>query len=291
MLSCPRRRQRRFPLRHGADDPDHAARAAPHLRRGRARHATGPGPLIRLDPQWRCFFDDGTRARPGRERRGHGAPSWTRFAPGTLGRGLPPTSHPLRAAARDLRPILLLEVGRGHLATRSTSRRTVEPRHLRDVLACAWARTVAGTVIREATCRTPARPDARPLHASMSARRPTGRRRCSARSPTCRPSEGVWYPMGGTRAVAEGLAKLAAHLGVELRPDTEVPPHRSPARAARCRGRDRRRRDGRPATPSSPTWTRSAPTRAGRRRRRRASSSAGARRTSRPAPASCSISG
>src|SRR5262249_46491435 len=29
--------------------------------------------------------------------------------------------------------------------------------------------------------------------------------------------EGVWYPRGGTRAVPEALAKLAAELGVELR--------------------------------------------------------------------------
>jgi diapolycopene oxygenase len=30
-------------------------------------------------------------------------------------------------------------------------------------------------------------------------------------------AEGVWYPVGGTRAVPEALAKLAAELGVELR--------------------------------------------------------------------------
>jgi phytoene desaturase len=35
-------------------------------------------------------------------------------------------------------------------------------------------------------------------------------------------SEGVWYPVGGTRAVAEGLARLAEGLGAELRPGVEV---------------------------------------------------------------------
>ncbi|MET0259441.1 MAG: phytoene desaturase, partial [Methylobacterium sp.] len=35
-------------------------------------------------------------------------------------------------------------------------------------------------------------------------------------------SEGVWYPMGGTRAVAEGLAKLATDLGAVMRPADEV---------------------------------------------------------------------
>ena len=33
---------------------------------------------------------------------------------------------------------------------------------------------------------------------------------------------GVWYPIGGTRAVPEALEKLAGELGVDLRPSTEV---------------------------------------------------------------------
>ena len=36
------------------------SRAAPHLRRGRAR-LDDYLDLVRLDPQWRCFFDDGSR--------------------------------------------------------------------------------------------------------------------------------------------------------------------------------------------------------------------------------------
>ena len=34
--------------------------------------------------------------------------------------------------------------------------------------------------------------------------------------------EGVWYPMGGTRAVPLALEKLARELGVEIRPGTSV---------------------------------------------------------------------
>src|SRR5207248_3627502 len=34
--------------------------------------------------------------------------------------------------------------------------------------------------------------------------------------------EGVWYPLGGTRAVPDALAKLAGELGVELRTNTGV---------------------------------------------------------------------
>lgn len=34
--------------------------------------------------------------------------------------------------------------------------------------------------------------------------------------------EGVWYPVGGTRAVPVALAKLARELGVEFRPNTQI---------------------------------------------------------------------
>ncbi|MFO0410273.1 MAG: phytoene desaturase family protein, partial [Planctomycetota bacterium] len=34
--------------------------------------------------------------------------------------------------------------------------------------------------------------------------------------------EGVWYPMGGTRAVPEGLEKLARELGVIFKPSTDI---------------------------------------------------------------------
>ena len=34
--------------------------------------------------------------------------------------------------------------------------------------------------------------------------------------------EGVWYPMGGTRAVPVALEKLARELGVEIRTNTQI---------------------------------------------------------------------
>ncbi len=34
--------------------------------------------------------------------------------------------------------------------------------------------------------------------------------------------EGIWYPMGGTRAVPEALAKLAGELGVDIRTGVDV---------------------------------------------------------------------
>ncbi|CAA9209829.1 MAG: Diapolycopene oxygenase, partial [uncultured Acetobacteraceae bacterium] len=79
----------RVPLRHGADHPHRAARAAPHLRRGRARPSAGPaadplGPAVALLLRRRHpHRPPGGRRRDGRQ---HGA---VRAGQG-LRRGLPP---------------------------------------------------------------------------------------------------------------------------------------------------------------------------------------------------------
>ena len=46
---------------------------------------------------------------------------------------------------------------------------------------------------------------------------------------------GVWYPMGGTRAVPQALEKLAGELGVDLRPSCRHrahPPRKRPRQPA-----------------------------------------------------------
>jgi phytoene desaturase len=43
--------------------------------------------------------------------------------------------------------------------------------------------------------------------------------------------EGIWYPVGGTRAVPEGLVRLGRELGVEFHPETDV------ARITKSQGR------------------------------------------------------
>ena len=57
--------------------------------------------------------------------------------------------------------------------------------------------------------------------------------------------EGVWYPVGGTRAVPEALVKLGAELGVEFRTGHGVARILTRRRQARDRRRDRRRASGR----------------------------------------------
>ncbi len=91
---------------------------------------------------------------------------------------------------------------------------------LSDLLALRFGRTVAGTV--RAHVRDPrvaqmldhftqyvgSAPDASPAVLCGIAHMQT--------------EEGIWYPMGGTRAVPEALERLIGELGVEVRTGTGV---------------------------------------------------------------------
>ena len=130
--------------------------------------------------------------------------------PARARRRLPRFLELSRAAARDLRAVLLLAARSARSATCSTSKTAFQPG---DAAAtcwrCAWAaRSPArsGSHVPDAA----GRPDARPLHPvrRLVARR--ARRRCSAASPTCRPREGVWYPARRHPRRARGAARAGA---------------------------------------------------------------------------------
>ena len=63
----------RLPVRHGPDHPDRCRGCCERIfaEAGWTARATG-STWCRLDPQWRCFFDDGTRIDLQRGRRRHG---------------------------------------------------------------------------------------------------------------------------------------------------------------------------------------------------------------------------
>jgi phytoene desaturase len=176
-------------------------------------------PLIRLDPQWRCFFDDNSRidlmadvdtmARamdsfaPG---RGNGA-GYRRFQ--QVSRHL----HEVSEKFFFWKPV----EGIGDTLDFSAN---FKPAVLRDVLALRMGRTVA-KVIRGHV------PDARLAQMLDHFTQYVGSSPYLAPAVLCgigdmQASEGIWYPVGGTRAVAEGLARLAAGLGAELRTGSEV---------------------------------------------------------------------
>ena len=198
---------------------------------------------------------------------------------------LPATS---RARLHDIsRALLLLAVGRRTCATRSTSAANLQPGHAARRAGAAHGPDGRRGDPRPRAGRA-ARADARPLHCSTSAPAPTARRPCCAASPTCRRARASGTRVGGTRAVAEGLAKLAGELGVELR--TGVRGAGIDSRTARVvRRGHRRRRARRLRRRRLQHGRRPHLPRAGRRQGRRALRAA--RATSRPARASCSTSG
>jgi diapolycopene oxygenase len=176
-------------------------------------------PMLRLDPQWRCFFGDGTRIDLVEDVEAM-ARSMDAFSPGT-GQGA--GYRAFQGVARHLH-----EVSERFFFWRSVEgirdtidlRRNFDPSTMRDVLALRMGKTVA-KVIRGHV------PDARLAQMLDHLCQYVGSSPYLAPAVLCgigdmQASEGVWYPEGGTRAVAEGLAKLAADLGADLRPGVEV---------------------------------------------------------------------
>lgn len=175
--------------------------------------------LIRLDPQWRCFFTDGAVldlvADPNAMVLKLDA-----FAPGS-------------GSADGYRRFLALSdrlhrVSDDYFFWRSVGgigdmidlRAGFSPKILGDLIALRMGRSVAGTVRNFV-------PDARVCQMLDHFTQYVGSSPYGSPAVLCgiahmQTEDGVWYPRGGTRAVPEALAKLATELGVELRPNTAV---------------------------------------------------------------------
>ena len=173
--------------------------------------------LIRLDPQWRCFYEDGSvldlREKPDAMRA-----ELDRFAPGSadgyeaflkVAERIADVSDRFFfwKSVEDLRDTMDLKRGMS-LAT------------LMDVLSIRMQRTVSGQVKRDVK-------DGRVSQMLEHFIQYVGSSPLASPAVLCgiahmQVGEGVWYPMGGTRAVPEALARLASQLGVDLRPGTDV---------------------------------------------------------------------
>ncbi len=173
--------------------------------------------LRRLDPQWRCFFDDGTHIdlMQDVERM---AGDMERFAPGT-GEGYKKflsISEHLHGVSEKFffwKPV-------EDLFDTINIRANMNPGTLRDVLSLRMHASVASTIRGKVK-------DARLAQMLDHFVQYVGSSPYGAPAVLCaiahmQTADGVWYPMGGTRAVAEGLAKLAQELGATCKTDTEV---------------------------------------------------------------------
>lgn len=175
--------------------------------------------LIRLDPQWRCFFENGSVLdlhesveRMGEEIRGLGAPhsdvgGYERFI------GLSERLHEISdrfffwKSVEDLRDTMDVS-GSFNVST------------LRDLLTLRMGQTVADTIRTHVM-------DGRVAQMLDHFTQYVGSSPYGSPAVLCGIAHmqlqgGIWYPRGGTRAVPVALEKLARDLGVEIRTGVDV---------------------------------------------------------------------
>ena len=172
--------------------------------------------LRRLDPQWRCFFDDGS-VLDLREDMETMVETLDAFSPGNS------------AGYRDFSAMSrkLHEVSEKFFFWKSVegigdtlSMKGMDLKTLKDVLSLRMGTSVAAQIRKRV-------PDGRVSQMLDHFVQYVGSSPYQSPAVLCsiahmQTDRGVWYPMGGTRAVPEALEKLASELGVDLRPSTEV---------------------------------------------------------------------
>jgi phytoene desaturase len=173
--------------------------------------------LVRLDPQWRCFYDDGTvldlRDDPAEATRAigalspHDAKGFEDFM--AVARRLSDVSDRFFfwKSVEDLKDTMNLKANM-NLGT------------LSDVLSLRMHRTVAGQIKKNV-----ADPRVRQMlehFIQYVGSSPLGAPAVLCGIAQMQQGEGVWYPMGGTRSVPLALTRLAEELGVEFRTGVDV---------------------------------------------------------------------
>ena len=175
--------------------------------------------LVKLDPQWRCFFDDGsvldlTEDEAAMRKNLQAFSNNPSVAEGY--EKFIATSERLHEISNRF----FFWKSVGGIGDTMDLGNTFNISTLSDLLQLRMGRTVAGTVrshvpdervaqmIDHFTQYVGSSPDASPAVLCSIAHMQT--------------SEGVWYPMGGTRAVPEALTKLAEELDVEAHTETRV---------------------------------------------------------------------
>ncbi len=175
--------------------------------------------MVRLDPQWRSFFTDGS-VLDLVENVDAMAGNAEAFAPG---KGAGEGYRKLLALSEKLNTIskkYFFYKAIGGIKDMFRPGEMVNPGVLRDVLTMRMGQSV-GSVLRQFV------PDAKISQMMDHFTQYVGS--CPETSPAVlcgiahmQTDEGVWYPIGGTRAVPVVLGKIAERLGVEIRSDSEV---------------------------------------------------------------------
>ena len=187
--------------------------------------------LIRLDPQWRCFFADGTSLDLVEDADAMVAALQT-YAPDSAA-GYK-QFHALSERLHRISDRHFFWKSIGGVRDMIDFRAGFSMSLMGDVLNMRMGRSVAGTVRKFV-------PDPRVAQMLDHFTQYVGS--CPESSPAVlcgiahmQTTEGIWYPRGGTRAVPEALVRLGEELGVEYRTDTGITRVLTDASGKRVRG-------------------------------------------------------
>ncbi len=183
--------------------------------------------LVRLDPQWRCFFEGGG-VLDLREDVGAMREELSRFVndatPGAAaGEPLGQRYERFIDYARRLRDIserFFFWKPIGGIGDMFDAKRTFDLATLRDVMSMRMGRSVASTIRKHVPEHRVAQMlDHFTQYVGSS---PYGSPAILCGIASMQVDEGVWYPIGGTRAVPEALVKLGGELGVEYHTGAQI---------------------------------------------------------------------
>lgn len=175
--------------------------------------------LRRLDPQWRCFFQDGSSLDL-LEHVDSMAASLDRHAPGTGSGDGYRRFMKLSNRLDSISQRYFFYKSIGGIGDMFQFKTAASPSVLGDVLHMRMGSTVAATIRKFVR-------DERAAQMLDHYTQYVGSSPEQSPAVLCgiahmQSDEGVWYPMGGTRAVPLALARLAEELGVEIRTRTHV---------------------------------------------------------------------
>ena len=173
--------------------------------------------LIRLDPQWRCFFEGGTTLDLFEDPASMDGPL-DALAPGSAAGYRKFLDYAARL--HDISERYFFWKPIGSIGDMFKLRASFQPATLGDVLALRMGSTVAGTVRRFV-------PEARVAQMLDHFTQYIGSSPYNAPAVLCgiahmQTREGIWYPQGGTRSIPLALETLARSLGVTIRPGCGV---------------------------------------------------------------------
>lgn len=173
--------------------------------------------MVRLDPQWRSFFQDGSILDLVQDEAAMVAAA-ERFAPGT-GQGYAAllkqadALHKITDKYFFYKPI-------GGISDMFRATDYFKPSVLKAIAGLKISQTVGGMLRKHV-------PDARVAQMLDHYTQYVGSSPENSPAVLCgiasmQSKEGVWYPIGGTRAVPVALTRMAERLGVDLRPGCGV---------------------------------------------------------------------